>query len=123
MLGVQLLLSAILMLPLFLYHQYKVPTDIQFWLNIGLIAVVFTIVPLFLSLYALIGMASSTLGILIYVNPIIAFSVAFFYFHERASAIHLVAYSLLFIAVLVFNWNFVSEFFGKRNQQLNKPNP
>ncbi|MBC7914355.1 MAG: EamA family transporter [Pyrinomonadaceae bacterium] len=114
MLGIQLILSTVIMFPFFIYHQYSIPNALDFWLNIALIAAVFTVIPLFLSLYALIGMASSTLGIMIYINPIIAFSVAFFYFHERVSKLQSAAYTLLFIAVLVFNWTFISEVFNKR---------
>ncbi len=114
MLGVQLIISTIIMLPLFIYHFKSFPTDIYFWIHILIIAVVFTIIPLFLSLYALIGLPSSTLGIIIYVNPIVAFAVAFFYFDEEISPHQLYAYSLLMAAVVVFNWGIIRELFTKR---------
>lgn len=114
MLGIHLLISAILMLPLFIYHFNHLPTAATFWINILIISIFFTIIPLFLSLYALIGMPSSTLGIIIYVNPIVAFAVAFFYFHEGIDAHQLLAYSLLTVAVIIFNWNVISRLFVKK---------
>lgn len=104
MLGIQLILSCLLMLPLFIYDFKGLPADPAFWVTILEISVFFTIIPLFLSLYALMGLPSSTMGILIYTNPIVAFAVAFFYFHEPINTQQLIAYLLLVIAVLVFNW-------------------
>src|SRR5690606_27312526 len=79
-LALQISIAVLLMLPFYMYSHAEVPVSFDFWLNIGLIAILFTIIPLFLSLYALIGIPSSTLGIIIYLNPIIAFTVAIFYF-------------------------------------------
>jgi chloramphenicol-sensitive protein RarD len=113
-LGVQLVISIILMMPLFIYHHTNLPVSLSFWVNIIIIAVLFTIVPLFLSLYALIGIPSSTLGIIIYINPIVAFTVAFFYFHEGINLHQLMAYSLLFIAVLIFNGDIINQILLKK---------
>lgn len=109
MLGIHLLIATLVILPLFLADFQALPADLHFWLIIILISVVFTIVPLFLSLYALIGMPSSTLGIIIYLNPIVAFGVAFFYFHEGINSHQLYAYTMLAIAVVVFNWSTIKE--------------
>lgn len=103
MLAMQLLISLFLMLPLYIYHFKGFPTDIDFWLNIFLISVVFTIIPLFLSMYALIGISSSTLGIIIYINPVVSFAVAFIYFNEDVNILQLIAYALVVIAIIVFN--------------------
>jgi len=113
MLGLQLLIASILMFPFFVYSYQGFPLDTFFWTDIVIIAIFFTIIPLYLSLYALIGMPSSTLGIIIYLNPIVAFAVAFFYFHEGISLHQLYAYSLLLAAVIVFNWNTIKEIFFK----------
>ncbi|MFA6944341.1 MAG: EamA family transporter [Pedobacter sp.] len=113
MLGVQLLIAATLMLPFFIASFKAFPADLYFWTDIVIISIFFTIIPLFLSLYALIGMPSSTLGIIIYLNPIVAFAVAFFYFHEGISLHQLYAYSLLLAAVVVFNWDTIKEIFFK----------
>lgn len=109
MLGIHLLIATLITLPLFLSNFTNLPLDLNFWIIIVIISIFFTIVPLFLSLYALIGMPSSTLGIIIYINPIVAFAVAFFYFHEGIDSHHLYAYSMLFAAVIIFNWNTIKE--------------
>lgn len=122
MLGVQLILSVFLMFPLFIYHHTAFITDFYFWINIVIIAVFFTIIPLFLSLYALIGLPSSTLGIIIYINPIVAFAVAFIYFHEAINSYQIYAYTLLLGAVIVFNWGILSSIFVKNYQKLKTSN-
>jgi chloramphenicol-sensitive protein RarD len=118
MLGIQLIISMVLMFPLFVYHYTTFPTSLYFWINIIVISVVFTIIPLFLSLYALIGMPSSTLGIIIYLNPVIAFAVAFLYFNESISQYQIYAYSLLVAAVVIFNWNLISTLFNRKHNTL-----
>ncbi len=113
MLGLHLLIAALLMLPFFLSDFDFLPSDPNFWITIVVISVFFTIIPLFLSLYALIGMPSSTLGIIIYINPIVAFAVAFFYFHEEISIYQVYSYLLLLAAVIVFNWATIKEILFK----------
>ncbi len=102
-LGVQLVLSGLIMLPMYLISSDSFPTDTFFWGHIFLIAIVFTIIPLFLNSYALLGMPSSALGILIYLNPIVAFAVAFFYFKEQIDMHQLFAYLLLLLSIIIFN--------------------
>jgi chloramphenicol-sensitive protein RarD len=109
MLGTHLLIATVIMVPLFLLNFDRLPIDLHFWTIILIISVFFTVLPLFLSLYALIGMPSSTLGIIIYLNPIVAFAVAFFYFHEEINPHQLYAYSMLLAAVIVFNWGNIKE--------------
>lgn len=108
-LALQITIAVILMLPFFIYQHTGLPTETSFWLNVLLIAVLFTVVPLFLSLFALIGIPSSTLGIIIYINPIIAFTVAIIYFNEKVDAHQLMAYLLLLFAVFLFNWNMIKD--------------
>lgn len=118
MLGVQLLISFVIMFPFFLYSFSTFYTDLNFWINILIISVVFTIIPLFLSLYALVGLPSSTLGIIIYLNPIVAFAVAFFYFDEQVNSFQIYAYALLAAAVVIFNWGIIRDVFQKKYNQL-----
>lgn len=106
-LAIQITLAVVLMLPFYIYHHEAFPEGIWFWSHITIIAIVFTVIPLFLSLYALIGIPSSTLGIIIYLNPIIAFAVAVLYFDEHISINQLLAYLLLLFAVFLFNWNLI----------------
>ncbi|WP_235969834.1 EamA family transporter [Pedobacter planticolens] len=110
-LALQITLAVLLMLPFYIYHHQTLPTGGWFWGNIIVIAIVFTVIPLFLSLYALIGIPSSTLGIIIYVNPIIAFAVAVLYFDEKISLHQFLAYLLLIFAVFLFNWNLIKDIF------------
>ncbi|MFD2582817.1 EamA family transporter [Pedobacter vanadiisoli] len=102
-LGIQLILSGLMMLPLYFLNAASFPAQTSFWVHIFLIAIVFTIIPLFLNSYALIGMPSSALGILIYLNPIVAFTVAFFYFKEKIDLHQLFAYLLLLLSIVIFN--------------------
>lgn len=102
-LGVQLILSGLMILPLYFSQFNTFPANTFFWSHIFLIAVVFTIIPLFLNSYALLGMPSSALGILIYLNPIVAFAVAFFYFKEKIDVHQLFAYLLLLFSIVIFN--------------------
>ena len=103
MLGINLAISTLFMLPYFIINAAPVPEAADFWLLILVVALVFTIIPLFLNLYALIELPSSTLGIIMYINPIIAFLIAFIHFKEPYHTSQLLAYSLLFVAVIVFN--------------------
>ena len=122
MLGVQLLISFLITFPLFIYHYTFFQTDTYFWINIVVISVVFTIIPLFLSLYALVGLPSSTLGIIIYLNPIVAFAVAFFYFNESVNTFQIYAYALLVAAVVIFNWSIIGSLFQKSYNKLRPSN-
>lgn len=108
-LAVQIGMAVLLMLPFYLWKHQGIPQGLWFWGNITVIAVFFTIIPLFMSLYALIGIPSSTLGIIIYINPIIAFAVAIFYFNEHIDVHKLFAYLLLLISVFVFNWSIIKD--------------
>lgn len=78
LLAVQLLLCSLFIIPILLFQGHEIPQSVLFWVVIVIIAVVFTIIPLFLSMYALIKISSSTTGILLYINPIIAFLIAIF---------------------------------------------
>jgi len=110
-LALQITIAVLLMLPFYIYHHEAFPVSGWFWGNIVVIAVIFTVIPLFLSLYALIGIPSSTLGIIIYLNPIIAFTVAVLYFNEHITLHQLLAYILLLFAVFLFNWNMITDIF------------
>jgi chloramphenicol-sensitive protein RarD len=111
MLGFQLILATVFVIPVYLIAPLPIPVDFYFWLDIIIISVAFTLIPLLLSLYAVKSLPSSTVGIIIYVNPIVAFAVAFFYFHETIKLNQLFAYSLLAVAVLVFNWKIIIDSF------------
>lgn len=109
LLGVQLLLATLFVLPAFLWQHQGVPPEPRFWVNIFSIALLFTVIPLFLNLFALIRIPSSTVGILIYINPIVAFAVAFLYFGDKASPLQVFSYLVLLCAVVIFNWGYLSK--------------
>lgn len=102
-LTIHIVLGAIILSPL----QSALPSDIvhthAFYGYIFLIAVLFTIIPLFLNMYALKGLDSSVVGVLLYINPIIAFLLAVFYFKEEINLQQGLAYVLILLAVIVFN--------------------
>jgi chloramphenicol-sensitive protein RarD len=70
------------------------------------LSVVFTIVPLFLNLYALKELNSGTVGILLYINPIINFGMAFWYFGEQTTPHKALAYGLILLSIVVYNLKF-----------------
>ena len=102
-LTVHITLSTLFLLPLFFITGAGVPKSALFYENVLIIAVVFTIIPLFLNAYALKGLRSSLVGILLYINPIISFFLAVFYFHEPITPVQICAYSLIMLAVVLFN--------------------
>lgn len=103
----QILFSSLLLLPFYPAYSAEVPTETSFYLMIAVIAIAFTIVPLFMNLYALQGVNSSTMGILLYINPLIGFIIAVFYFKEEITAFQLAAYGLILVAIVMFNKNHI----------------
>ena len=112
-LNIQLLFVALLILPFYPKYSGIIPTDPLFYTCLFFIVVFFTIVPLFLNLYALKGINSSTVGILMYINPIINFGLAIFHFKEQVTLLQMVSYSLILISIIVFNKNII---FGKKHK-------
>ncbi|TCN59791.1 EamA family transporter [Flavobacterium circumlabens] len=96
-------LAGLVLLPFYPVYSGPVPTEFKFYFCIETIAILFTIFPLFLNLYALSGLNSSTVGMLLNINPMIAFALAAFVFNEQISSLQILAYGIIFIAVLVFN--------------------
>lgn len=96
-------LAALVLLPFYPAYSGPMPSEFKFYFCIETIAIAFTIIPLFLNLYALSGLPSSTVGMLLNINPMIAFMLAAFVFKEQISTLQIVAYSVIFMAVLVFN--------------------
>jgi chloramphenicol-sensitive protein RarD len=104
MLGFQMVFSFILLNFSFGYLVESVPAVPKFYSVILLIAAVFTVLPLFLNLFALNKINSTTIGILLYINPLLNFLLAFFVFDERADFLQLIGYALIGIALVVFNF-------------------
>lgn len=102
-LNFHMILAALILLPFFPSQSGPIPTDFKFYLYIEIIAVMYTIVPLLLNLYALSGIASSKVGMILNINPIIAFVLAGAVYHEALGGLQIVSYSIIFLAVIVFN--------------------
>lgn len=103
LLSVQLCITGLILLPFYFAFRGPVPQETVFYGYIGLIAVGFTIIPMFLNLFALKGIKSSTLGILMYLNPLIGFGLSAFFYNETISAVQIVAYALIILSIIIFN--------------------
>ena len=103
LLTVQLCITCVILLPFYPFYRSEVPTAPSFYFYLLVIAVVFTIIPLFLNLYALKRINSSTVGILLYINPLINFFLAILYYKESITLFQIMAYSLILVSILVFN--------------------
>lgn len=106
-LSFQIIVSALLLLPFYPAYSAALPSAPSFYAYIGIIAIAFTILPLLLNLYALGGINSSTAGMLLNINPIIAFFLSWFVFEEQMDTIQLVAYGIIFMAVILFNAHYL----------------
>jgi chloramphenicol-sensitive protein RarD len=95
--------SAMLLLPFYPFFSAALPTSIKFYTYVSIIAVMFTIVPLFLNLYALKGLTSSITGMLININPIIGFIIAIMVYNEKVDLIQILSYAIIFLSVIIFN--------------------
>lgn len=103
-LGIQVLFSFMILSVFVSYLVVEVPTVPRFYTIILVIAVVFTVLPLFLNLFALNKINSATIGILMYLNPIFNFTVAFVIFNESINAIQLTGYAIIAVALVIFNY-------------------
>lgn len=103
-LGIQVLFSFLILTLFYNTLVDEVPSGARFYSVTFMIAVVFTVLPLFLNLFALNRINSATIGILLYLNPIFNFSIAFIVFKETATMIQIFGYSVIVIAVILFNY-------------------
>jgi chloramphenicol-sensitive protein RarD len=106
-LTLHILISALFLIPLGMNTGEVVEHSDLFYQYVLIIAVFFTIIPLFLNMYALKGLDSSLVGVLLYINPIIAFLLAIFYFQESITLLQGLAYGLIFLAVITFNISYL----------------
>jgi chloramphenicol-sensitive protein RarD len=106
-LGIQVLFSLAILTLFYPYLVNSLPTTIDFYKVILLIAVVFTVIPLFLNLYALNQINAATIGILMYLNPVINFTIAFLIFNERATVLQWAGYGIIVAALVIFNYDIV----------------
>lgn len=103
-LGIQMVFSFFILNLFYSSLVGEVPIAFEFYAITLCIAVIFTVLPLFLSLYALNKINSATIGILLYLNPIINFTIAFLVFNETVNMIQVVGYSIIIVALVLFNY-------------------
>ncbi|CAH8282094.1 chloramphenicol-sensitive protein RarD [Mariniflexile fucanivorans] len=99
----QIGVAVVLLIPFTPSYISNIEKTTFFYAIIALIAVVFTIVPMYLNIYALKGLNSAIVGIFIYLNPIINFLLAVFYFKEHISFLQGLSFSLIAVSVIIFN--------------------
>jgi chloramphenicol-sensitive protein RarD len=104
LLTVQVVFSALLLLPFYPIYRGPVPTAALFYTLIAVIAIFFTIIPLVLSLYGLKRLSSSTVGIILYINPLMGFVIAVACYGERIDWQQALAYGVIVVSIFLFNW-------------------
>lgn len=103
-LTIQVAFSFLILILFFNVLVDQVPAEGNFYWVIILIAALFTVLPLFLNLFALNKINAATVGILMYINPILNFSVAFIIFKETINLLQLSGYLIIAIALVIFNY-------------------
>ncbi|QCR25174.1 EamA family transporter [Pontibacter sp. SGAir0037] len=107
LLNLQLILAFAFIAPFYSYFTSGTTPALNthFFLNIAMLSALFTVLPLFLNLYALKELTSGTIGILMYINPLLNFIMAFLYFNEETTLTKVMAYLLIFVSVIIYNIN------------------
>ena len=120
-LTIQIVLIFVLSLPYYFVNGFSIPANPSFYMYILAIATLFTLVPLYMNLYALKGAAASNVGVMLYINPLIAFALAIFYYKEHINTLQFVSYFLILLSVFIFNYRILTNLTKKINT-LNEPN-
>jgi len=108
-LTVQIILIFFLSLPYYFVNGFSIPANPSFYMYVFAIATLFTLVPLYMNLYALKGASASNVGIMLYINPLIAFMLAIFYYNEHINALQFVSYFLILLSVFIFNYQILTQ--------------
>lgn len=103
-LSVQLVFAAFCLAPFYPIFITNTTYELSFFIQIIILSIVFTILPLWLNLYALKGVNSSTMGILLYINPILNFVVAALLFKEHTELLQIFGYLVIGLSIILFNW-------------------
>jgi chloramphenicol-sensitive protein RarD len=102
-LNIQAIVMVVILAPFYPTFSGPVPTESIFYVCLFFIVVFFTVIPLFLNLYSLSGVNSSTVGIMLYINPLINFALAILYFNEQMTTTQLLGYFIILCSVILFN--------------------
>lgn len=113
-LTVQVFFAVIFLLPFIITYDSPNEKTPFFYGMLALIAVGFTIIPMFLNIYALKGLNSSVVGIFIYLNPLINFMFAIFYFDEKISTLEAICYLLIVASIVIFNFAAIKNRINRR---------
>ncbi len=103
-LAVQMVFALIVLTASYPWLVSAAPETFFFYGMIAIVAGVFTVLPLFLNLFALNRINSATVGILLYINPMMNFVIAFFIFNETVTSLQLIGYVIILIALVLFNY-------------------
>lgn len=122
-LTIQMIIGALVMLIINPAPAIGSVLDTHFWIFITIISVVFTITPLLLNLFALNGMESSQLAFLIYINPIVSFLIGIFVYNEKLDPLAVIAYALLAVSIVIFNWDLIVKIIEKSSRINFQPIP
>lgn len=103
-LAVQMIFAFVVLTLVYPFLVDAAPTTLYFYGMITLVAGVFTVLPLFLNLFALNGINSTTVGILLYINPLMNFTIAFLVFGETITSLQAIGYGIILVALVLFNY-------------------
>ena len=106
LLAIQMCFAFLLLSTGYAYLIPEVPSGSKFYVVITIIAIVFTVLPLFLNLFALNKVNASTIGILMYLNPVFNFTVAFVVYKETISVFQMAGYAIIFVGLILFNYKY-----------------
>lgn len=110
----QVFFAVIFLLPFIISYDSPNEKTPFFYGMLALIAVVFTIIPMFLNIYALRGLNSSVVGVFIYLNPLFNFMFAIFYFDEKVSLLEAICYLLIVASIVIFNFAAIKNRINRR---------
>lgn len=113
-LAFQIVVGTLILLPLMTFQSPEPEKDLFFFGIIFIIAALFTIVPMYLNVFSLNRLNSSTAGIFIYLNPVLSFLLALFYFKEKMEPLKILAYSIVFSSVIIFNSKILYSIISKK---------
>lgn len=111
LLMLQVIIAVLIVGPFYSFFNGSAGVDAHFFLLIILISVLFTVIPLFLSLFALKQLPSGAMGILMYINPVLNFIIAFLYYQEVSSITQVAAYFIISISLILYNVKFTRRKF------------
>lgn len=103
MLNLHVGISFVFLLAAGLVYPFSIPSESLFYRHMTVLVILLTVIPLALNLFALKGVSSSGIGMLLYVNPIVNFAMAIFYFNEEVSTVQIASYAIIVISIIVFN--------------------